>query len=72
MTNLASAQAWALEDNQPQAKILVLGYTYALKPGGVIPHLELLCDDNSNAEELSYFGCCREIAHSLSEIWEMV
>ena len=37
MKNLASAQTWASGDGQPQPKILVLGYTYALKLGRVIP-----------------------------------
>ena len=41
MKNLALAQTWASGDSQPLAKISILGYTYALKPGGVIPPLVL-------------------------------
>ena len=37
MKNLALAQIWASGDGHPYTKISIPGYTYALKPGRVIP-----------------------------------
>ena len=72
MKNLSSALTWASGDGQPSAKILILGYTYALKPGGAMPppgfgYFDIILDKYCS---FSFFNqSFNSIGLSLSEVF---